>query len=152
MLPDPLRIGIVSEAQVAAIRADITGTVTGTLMSIPLVTQDGLSSKRMLLDSVGVKTTVSINHSETNENKPFVTGRTVFRIDRTIFNAIAGKPSTLSAYAVLALPQSPDFTVDDMLELARSLGFFLAFGQVDADCKVTPASDLAVQRLIASES
>jgi len=130
MLPDPLVIPFIGDGPLTSVRTAITA-ISLDSASVPTITQDGLASKRSVTlgegahpfsgGAVPLKLGVSISHSETKENAPFTTGRTVIRIDASKVNETTGKPVVLSAYLVVVLPQSPDWTVDDAVAIARSV-------------------------------
>jgi hypothetical protein len=50
------------------------------------------------------RTVLTISHTESNENKPAVTDRTLIRLDFDIFD-FEGGPMTASAYCVIAAPR-----------------------------------------------
>lgn len=151
MLPDPLRFPAVTQTINENLRALVPGVLVTAANSMPVLLNDGGGSKRSLTVS-DVEHVLSVAHSETNENKPFATGRTVIRLDLKKINEVTGKPVVLSAYIVIALPKSVDFDVSDAVDASRSLAHFLTFGQVTEGNEYANAEDNMLARLIQGES
>jgi len=153
MLNDPILFPRPSSAQLGVIQLAVSTTSIGGLIRLPRVNQDGEGAKYRFVESGGENTfTLTILRSETKENKPFLTRRTVIRLDRKKVNSTTGLPVTASAYIVLAQPMGPDFDEADVIELAQSLGAFVLLGQVNGDSEVLAVTDGSIDRIIAGES
>jgi len=130
------------------------GTVGGFDSNLPLHINDiGPGSSQRVYDDGTSKWTLTISHSETSENKPLLTRRTLIRFDKEFIDTASGRTIKASAYIVCALPVSADFIVGNMAELARSLAFILLFGpSVDDGGQVGPAAnDNTLERVLAGE-
>jgi hypothetical protein len=75
----------------------------------------------------GGKATLSINHSQSKENAPYTTDRSVIRIDLKKPDS-TGKLVQASAYCVVALPQGNVVSRDDCLVMVNTLLAFLLHG------------------------
>jgi hypothetical protein len=73
----------------------------------------------------------SISHSETKENKPFTTTRTVIRLDRPLAGP-DGVTLNTAAYIVVSVPTVPTFAGPaDGARLAQQLAWWILFGSVN---------------------
>jgi hypothetical protein len=128
MLSDPLYLGVPVTFPVTN-----SGTLDSNVTSAFVVHNVGGgvgSSRRTGIDPTmagSVPATFTISHSETKENAPYVTGRSLIRLDLTKVDAV-GKEVTMSVYAVIALPQCSLFSVADCARQVRTLGLFLLAG------------------------
>lgn len=86
--------------------------------------------------------TQTIAHSKSKENAPFETVRTMQRYDDRRINAVTGKPVTMSAYAVLAVPQSDTFNRLDARRLMEALALFILLGGQYNLASAAPWGDL----------
>lgn len=125
MLIDPLYIGTVPATELLS-TAYTAGVFSSARQYATIDISPG-SSKRILV-SATEKGLMTISHSQTKENAPYVTNRSVVRFDLQKVDA-AGKTVTLSAFAVIAQPIGGGFTDADALSLARTLGAFLYTGK-----------------------
>lgn len=149
MLQDPLKIGIIDESRHTLILSDTASTVIGT--GIPLATIDvnpGGSVRTAVVS--GVKYTLTISHSQTKENAPFTTDRSLIRFDVEKTNVTTGKLVTASAYLVVAAPTGGDHTSADVLKYTRSLLTLLLLGDAP-DEGGGVLSDTVLQRILAGE-
>jgi len=108
--------------------ASLTATATG-VIPLALVPSSALATKRVHVESTGTYT-LSISRSESKENAPYVTNRTVQRLDLTKIDSL-GKKVTASCYVVIAAPLSNDFPVADVIDLVQQTCLFAAFGASD---------------------
>lgn len=127
MLTDPIQIAIPSAAEVTAIRTG-TASVVATHVGLAVTDVSPGGTKRVGVLG-GDSITLSIVHSTTKENAPYVTTRSVIRLDHVRVD-VNGKPVTLSAYVVIPVPQGTVFTTAEVLSHARAIGSFLLFGSV----------------------
>jgi len=108
----------------------------------------GSTVRTGLLDD-GTKVTLSIKHSQSNENAPFETGRSLVRIDLERVNATTSKPVKMSVYTLISVPKGPDFTYADAEVWARNLAIFTGFGK--ASGTDLDSGDDSIARIIAGE-
>jgi len=95
---------------------------------------------------------LTLSRSETKENAPYVTSRTLIRLDASRVDA-NGKSVTISAYMVLALPNATMWNEDDMQRLARSLALLVLYGPSTSSSDWTGnASDATILRLLGGEA
>lgn len=76
----------------------------------------------------GFPASLTISHSQTKENAPFATTRSVIRLDRKVYSESIGKTATLSAYLVVAQPVMAEATPETAAALARALAAQCLFG------------------------
>jgi len=100
----------------------------------------GASTRRAEMAD-GTKVQLTIKHSQSNENKPVETVRTLVRFDFTKLNPVSLKPVTLSTYAVIALPQDNTFTAVDAERYAESMSLFLLQGGFNSEASAAPFFD-----------
>lgn len=128
MLTDPLTVP--SSAAVEQERNLIIApspNVVGELYRLLDLTPQG--SKRKWTDGNNVKV-MSIDHSTSKENTPYITDRTRVRLDH-IVNDENGKPVTTSAFILVAQPrQAGGVTFGNGLALAYQLAGIVLFGEL----------------------
>lgn len=90
--------------------------------------QSGVTKRTNVHDDLS-STTLTISRSESKENAPYVTNRTVQRFDQTKVDSL-GKKVTLSCYVVIAAPLSSLFTQEDVVKHVRSACVAAAYGGV----------------------
>jgi len=146
MLSDPLVIPVLEQR--LAVTSNVLFAALANIYSFPgqilpmRVTADGDgSSTRRATMADGTKVALNIGHSTSKENAPFVTDRTVIRLDKTRVNLTTGKPVTASAYAVITLPQGNTFTADDAVLTMESLALFTILGGLVGDGNNPPYTD-----------
>jgi hypothetical protein len=96
---------------------------------------------------------LSISHSETKENAPHVTNRSLVRLDLGRVDS-EGRPVNLSAYCVVAHPQGGDFTQADAARAARTLGSLILYGFASNEANISEsfAGELSlIDRVISGE-
>lgn len=139
MIGDPLKLFLPLggtaqwDALVTACDTGVVGLDAADMISLHLLdlTSNG-GSVRLGKDSQLNKVKMTISHSETKENLPYVTRRSVVRLDRQKVD-VNGKTVTQSAYFVTVDPVSGTLfsgageTTFDLLQL---LTFFGLFGPV----------------------
>lgn len=134
MLNDPLVVAVATS--LANLRANtslgdqIEFQLNASAMDVTMRTVsegEGTAKRKADLDS-NTKIRQSISHSQSKENAPYVTDRTSIRFDEDRNDVVTGKPVTMSAYLVTALPQGGTFTEDDAVALACSLALFILAG------------------------
>jgi len=129
MLTDPLVIGVVTDG------SDGLNIFAGaSVTSLELQDLSETGSVRIgpipLQGGGGNKGSLTISRSQSNENKPIVTDRTLIRLDVTKVHSVTGKKVTMTAYCVTGLPQGDNpFTLDDQVCLVRHLALFLLIGE-----------------------
>lgn len=151
MLADPLYVGRVTPSKWTAIE-DALDAVTFTDVDRLAVTDlsPGATQRQYSID--GVKHRMSINHSQTKENAPLVTDRSVIRMETQKVNAELGKTVTAAAYLVVAAPTGGDFTEDEILELVWTLLHFALIGDVNSDGTAkNETSNQALRRILTGE-
>ena len=132
MLSDPLVVSLISAANESLVQT-MVGPVLDTVSvseftTFHLVDLGNKSSKRNGNHYDGNKAVMSVNHSLSKENKPYDTDRTLIRFDESKIDTVTGRPVTMSAYQVIALPQGGAFTTDDAVRLGMSLALFSLLG------------------------
>lgn len=133
MLKDPLVVTMLTSDLGTAYPyvADYLGTINvpGDLLEMATIDYPGPgASTRTGTMTDATKVTLTIKHSQSNENKPAETVRTLVRFDLKRINPTTSKPVTLSAYAVIALPQDGTFTTVEASKLGESLALFILQG------------------------
>jgi len=131
MLSDPLvvpfgKTGL--DAESTAILDYLAAGTTGTGVSMHTTDIGPGNSKRVGSLPDGTKVLMTVSHSTSKENAPYVTDRTLIRFDLTRIDGVSGKPVTASVYSVLAFPQGPNFTSAEVSSFAEYLGAFLIQG------------------------
>jgi hypothetical protein len=136
MLTDPLNVAFPSVSHVAAASSSILASIStfnGTQMPCYLLPSASATSVRKGSDAMrSLLAVMSVNHSQSKENPPYLTDRTSIRFDRKKVDPVSGKPQTLSAYSVFTLPQGGTFDIDDLIELATTLAMFTLVGGINA--------------------
>lgn len=151
MLTDPLKI-----AKVTSTTTDAGSTVTvvpsGTAdCSITAYPSGG--TQRKVTAGPLTQATMTISHSTSKENAPFVTGRHVVRLDRKVQDVATGRLLNLSAYMVVSLPEgSVNVSVTDAITLVNYLCSLLLFGEVEASGNFLDVDGNLMQRLLSGES
>jgi len=155
MLSDPLYLGIPTTAN-----PDVSPNEVNypNLEFHTLSVGDKVSKRRAInvnafsgtpLDQVNL----TLSHSETKENAPFVTSRELRRLDVSRVDPETGKSVTLSVYQVTANPNSPLFTDDDVLLMQRMLAAFVLYGRTAAGINaVWDSEDDTAVRLLNGEA
>jgi len=132
MLTDPLVIGAVVNGGGGGAHT-FTGASTATMELQDLATDGSTRIGTMPLQGgAASKCKMSISRSQSNENKPVVSDRTLIRLDCVRTHAVTGKPITMTAYVVTSLPQGgAPFDPTDQVALVRTLACFLLKGETD---------------------
>lgn len=130
MLTDPLKIAIPTATEVAAIRSAVTGVSPSNVASAAIIDVAPGSTQRQGLFSTSIFKT-GIGHSNTKENAPYVTTRSLMRLDQVRTDSL-GKSVTLSAYGVVAVPQGTLFTTAEVLSHAQALAVFMLLGSMSS--------------------
>lgn len=87
------------------------------------------SSKRKGILTDGVtKVTMTVSHSQSKENAPLLTDRTLIRFDFVKPDGVSGKPVTSSVYFVGAQPQGVTFSAQECRDQAQHLAMFILQG------------------------
>jgi hypothetical protein len=73
---------------------------------------------------------LTTSRSLSNENVGIVTERVLLRLDNEIVDSVTGKPVTQSAYLVVTVPHSSDFSEATAVKLASRLAYLLLMGDV----------------------
>jgi hypothetical protein len=89
------------------------------------------TTKRIDVDGTSTLT-LTISRSESKENSPYVTNRTVQRLDLQKIDAL-GKKVVLSCYVVVAAPLSDLFTQEVVEAHVRDACLFAAYGGATED-------------------
>lgn len=162
MLSDPLYLGaVVSGAPTPTVGINTTLTVT---IPFATVATGAGSSKRKASGVQGLLSLVgdaeeaiddlilSTAHSETKENSPYKTDRTLVRLDCSRVDT-DGRIVTASVYEVKVLPRSSLFTADDVARLSRILSVFTLNGPSSSSSDFTAtALDTTLERLLSGEA
>jgi len=152
MLNDPLKLARTYGLE-ASIQTALHAIASDQLLVFRLADLGPGSSMRVTEPSSGDKFVLKITHSETKENTPYPTTRTVLRLDRKRTTS-EGVGIQESAYLVIASP-----TVEGVMDstsaalLARDLALFVLTGGADiTNTKIAlSASDGELARLLAGE-
>jgi len=160
MLTDPLKLPLMTPAMWDLVIYDVLNTGAtnwNTLFasagnSVDFHTTDLSPGATKRIGMIGSNQAVmSIGHSTSNENAPFVTDRSVMRIDLKKVNSETGKPVTASAYLVTTAPRGSDFSVADILQLGRTVAAIPFTGTNGLLFTAATMDVAAYQRVIAGE-
>jgi len=153
MIKDPLLVGVHSHVltDVHDWLQNASGNPMTSLEQLTFRTTDLAPGKttRVAQNAAGDEVTLSVSHSQTNENAPYKTNRVLVRFDISRFDA-QGKEVVLSVYQVIALPLGSLFTVHDAVSLAASLNIFSLVGEWNGPGTLG-ASECFLPRLLAGE-
>lgn len=151
MLNDPLHIGIIS--QTAFANSDVSNIPSGGVIVARRRSTSGTGSSVYVGSVAGGtnKYSLNISHSKTNENKPFVTDRTLIRLDLPKIDPVTKRTVTLSAFLVVAAPQGDLFSKAEVLELTRTLSMFTFAGKT-SEAGARSGSDDTLDRTLDGES
>lgn len=148
MFNDPLYIVVPTETNPTP-QISATGET-----AIPLRLTSSDAGKSTRVGTFGSsKLHLTVLHSTTKENAPYVTKRSVLRLDRKVADN-AGKTVTLSAYLVVASPVGSPFSEADAIQLAAMLCSSVHGGLKTSDTGVYGASSAVpafVERLLFNE-
>lgn len=132
MLTDPLVIGAVTYGNTGT--DQLVGASTASL-ELQDLSADGSTRVGFIPlqgGTINAKSKMTISRSQSNENKPVVSDRTLIRFDVVRPHLTTSKPITMSAYLVTSLPQGgTPFEIADQVCLVRSLALFLLIGETD---------------------
>jgi hypothetical protein len=149
MLTDPLKVNHITAVSAAA------GVLTTTIYAVESYAVVDLAPGKTVRKCTSadgtVKSTLTISHSVSNENAPFLSDRTLIRFDQQRVNEETGKNVTASVYANIVHPQGGDFTAAVVHNLVRSLGAFLLSGESNGTDGFLADENSTIQRIIAGE-
>nr|QDH87564.1 MAG: hypothetical protein H2Bulk35297_000002 [Leviviridae sp.] len=143
MLSDPIQIVDASD-----LSTTISGISTVTDFALIPNGANGTTKRVHVVDDE--VTTLSISRSESKENAPYVTNRTVQRLD---FQKVdpSGKKVVLSCYVVVAAPLSDLFTTAMIKKHVMSACLFAAFGGNNANTLVINPNNDHLDRVLQGE-
>jgi hypothetical protein len=147
MLTDPLQFPIALPVGYVA-TSDFGAAVSD---GIDLFTNDFSPGRTVRIGTLddGTKVSLTIAHSQSNENAPFQTDRTQIRVDLSKINTTTGKPVRMSVYQITSRPVGDDFSETDAWNWVRNLGLFLVTGKASGGALV-PMDD-SLRRILAGE-
>lgn len=128
MIPDSFRFGLPTAAEVGGSLGDLHDNSAIVNKPITGVTDVGPGATTRVILQSGRKLTLQISHSQTNENKPFRTVRTLIRLDEEKVDSETGTVVKQSAYVVVTSPQGANYTDAQVLENTYALLLFAIGG------------------------
>lgn len=156
MLKDPIKVGLVNDVSGAGFIDYMPALYTGAItdVNLPVLDFGDGATKRKVLLADGVTTnSMTVSHSQSKENAPYLTDRSLIRLDSVKVDSVTGKPVTMSAYIVVALPQGNTFSQNDAKYLALSLAHFVLAGPLnDGGTRYDAVPGDTLTRILAGEA